>query len=147
MGDVVSLLFADGSVGRMQFTGSNLSDEAVQAAINKGGFPAGAPVSWRRVSLDDFPADPTFRNAWTDSAGKIEVDMPKAREIAHEMRRANRAEEFAPLDKQINIDIVSPAKVAATEAVRQSIRDKYAAIQLAIDEAKDPDEIKAVLKG
>ena len=71
----------------------------------------------------------------------INVNMTKAKEIAHEKRRAARAEEFAPLDIKATI----PAEAAAAEAARQVIRDKYATMQTAMDAATTADELKALL--
>lgn len=72
----------------------------------------------------------------------IVVNLDKAKAIGHEMRRAKRAEEFAPLDVKATI----PAEAAAAEAARQAIRDKYAAIQQNIDAADSPEAIKAALE-
>lgn len=71
----------------------------------------------------------------------IVINIPKAKEIAHEMRRAERAKEFAPLDIKATI----PSEAAAAEAARQAVRDKYAVIQQNIDAAATPEEIKAAL--
>ena len=76
----------------------------------------------------------------------IQVDIDKAKLIAHDRRRAAREKEFEPFDNVIAKQI--PGKSAQeAEAKRQKIRDKYAAMQTAIDEAKTPDEIKAALEG
>lgn len=144
MGDVVILSFANGTVGRMQFVASNVPDEAIQAAIAKGGFPAGVPVMWRRVALEDFPADPTFRNAWTDT-GRIEVDMPKAREIHKDNLRAMRSPKLAALDADYlradeTGDTVAKTRIAAE---KQALRNVTA--DPAIEAAKTPEELKAVL--
>ena len=66
----------------------------------------------------------------------ITVNIDKAKTIAHDMRRAKRAEEFAPLDEVIMKQIPS-TDLAAVEAQRQAIRDKYATIQSSIDTAAD----------
>ena len=71
----------------------------------------------------------------------ITVDMTKAKEIAHEKRRAARAEEFAPLDIKATI----PTEAEAAEAARQVVRDKYATMQTAIDAATTPEELKELL--
>tara|TARA_R110000868_G_scaffold304104_1_gene564600 strand:- start:410 stop:631 length:222 start_codon:yes stop_codon:yes gene_type:complete len=71
----------------------------------------------------------------------ITINIPKAKAIAHDIRRAARSAEFAPLDIKATI----PSEAAAAEAARQVIRDKYAAMQTAIDAATTTDEIKAVL--
>ena len=74
----------------------------------------------------------------------IVINLDKAKTIGHDMRRAARAEEFAPYDKIIAAQI--PGQSAAdAEAARAAIRAKYAAMQAAIDAAASPDEIKASL--
>ena len=74
----------------------------------------------------------------------ISVNIPKAKAIAHDMRRAARAAEFAPYDEAIAKQI--PGQMEGAEAARQAIREKYAAVQAAIDAAATPDEIKAALE-
>lgn len=71
----------------------------------------------------------------------IIVNLDKAKNIAHDIRRQKRSEEFAPLDVQATI----PAKAQEAEAERQSVREKYAVIQSQIDSATTPDEIKQAL--
>lgn len=71
------------------------------------------------------------------------VNVTKAKAIGHDMRRAARAEEFKPFDEAIAKQI--PGAVDGAETERQVIRDKYAAIQVEIDAAETPDEIKAAL--
>ena len=71
----------------------------------------------------------------------IIVNLDKAKAIGHDIRREERAKEFAPLDIQATI----PAKAEEAEAARQVIRDKYAVIQQNIDAATTPDEIKVAL--
>ena len=74
----------------------------------------------------------------------IVININKANTLAHDMRRAARAEEFAPLDAAIMKQIPG-TDVQAVEAERQAIRDKYATIQTNIDSATTPDEIKSAL--
>ena len=71
----------------------------------------------------------------------ITINIDKAKNIAHDIRRTARSAEFAPLDIKATI----PSEATAAEAARQVIRDKYAAMQTAIDAATTTDEIKAVL--
>lgn len=71
----------------------------------------------------------------------ITINLDKAKAIGHDIRRAARAEEFKPLDVQATI----PSQAAQAEAARQVIRDKYAEMQVQIDAAVTPDEIKAAL--
>jgi hypothetical protein len=74
----------------------------------------------------------------------ITINIDKAKAIAHDVRRAARAEEFKPLDEVIAKQIPN-TDVAAVEVERQAVRDKYAAMQAAIDAAVAVDEIKAAI--
>ena len=71
----------------------------------------------------------------------ITININKAKGIAHDKRREARSAEFAPLDIKATI----PSEATAAEAARQAIRDKYAAMQTAIDAASTLDEIKAAM--
>ena len=72
----------------------------------------------------------------------ITINVAKAKTIAHDKRRQARTAEFAPLDIKATI----PSEATAAEAARQIIRDKYAAMQTAIDAASTVDQIKTVLE-
>ena len=71
----------------------------------------------------------------------ITINIDKAKTIAHDIRRAARSAEFAPLDIKATI----PSEATAAEAARQVIRDKYATMQTAIDAATTTDQIKAAM--
>lgn len=71
----------------------------------------------------------------------IKINVEKAKAIGHDIRRAEREKEFAPLDKQATI----PMYAEQAEAQRQVVRDKYAEIQAQIDSAQTPEEIKQAL--
>ncbi len=73
----------------------------------------------------------------------IVVNLIKAKALAHGMRRAARAAEFAPLDIKATI----PSEAAAAEAARQAIREKYAAIQNDINSAPGVSELKLIVEG
>ena len=70
----------------------------------------------------------------------ITINITKAKNIAHDARRTTRSAEFAPLDIKATI----PSEATAAEAARQVIRDKYAAMQTAIDAASTVEELKAL---
>lgn len=70
----------------------------------------------------------------------ITVNLDKAKAIVHDIRRAKRTTEFAPLDIKATI----PSEAAAAEAARQAVREKYAAIQLDIDAAPGVPELKLI---
>ena len=72
----------------------------------------------------------------------INININKAKDIAHDIRRAKRTEEFAPLDIKATI----PSEAVAAEAARQAVRDKYAAMQTQINSASTPEEIKEAIK-
>ena len=74
----------------------------------------------------------------------IGIDLSKAKEIAHEKRRAARAEEFKPYDEVIMKQIPGN-DLAQAEAARQAIRDKYATLQVQMNAAQTPEELKALL--
>lgn len=71
----------------------------------------------------------------------IIINIDKAKVIAHNIRRYKRTQEFAPLDIKATI----PVEAAAAETARQVVRDKYAAMQTAIDDAQTADEIKTAI--
>lgn len=71
----------------------------------------------------------------------ITINIDKAKTIAHDKRREARSAEFAPLDIMATI----PSEATAAETARQAVRDKYAAMQTAIDAATTTDAIKAAM--
>jgi hypothetical protein len=72
----------------------------------------------------------------------IVIDMTKAKDIAHDKRRAARSAEFAPLDIKATI----PAEATAAEEARQAVRQKYAEIQTNIDAANDVAALKQIVE-
>jgi hypothetical protein len=74
----------------------------------------------------------------------ITINVTKAKTIAHDVRRAARAEEFKPYDEVIMKQIPGNDATAAEEA-RAAIRVRYATMQVAIDAASTVDEIKAAM--
>lgn len=74
----------------------------------------------------------------------IQININKAKTIAHDMRRDARSKEFAPLDEVIAKQIPG-TDATAIEAERQAIRDKYAAIQTEIDAAADVAVLKEIV--
>ena len=73
----------------------------------------------------------------------IKIDITKAKGIAHEVRRAKRTEEFAPLDVKATI----PTEATAAKEARAAIRAKYATIQADIDAAADVATLKTIVEG
>jgi len=75
----------------------------------------------------------------------IIINLDKAKAIAHDIRRQQRAAEFKPFDEIIakQIPVIS---ATGAEALREAIRERYADLQDAINAAESPDEIKAALQ-
>ena len=75
----------------------------------------------------------------------ITVNLTKAKTIAHDVRRAKRAEEFAPFDEVIMKQIPG-ADTDAAEVSRAAVRTKYATVQTNIDAAADVAALKTVVE-
>ena len=71
----------------------------------------------------------------------ITIDLPKAKIIAHDARRATRNAAFAPLDIKATI----PHEATAAEEARVVIRDNDTALQVQMDAASDADALKALM--
>lgn len=108
--------------------------ENIEAEIAKANIPM---KSWRICSYDELPADRTFRNAWKDAGKKVDVDMPKAREIHLERLRAARKELLRDLDDE---ERAPGANKVAIEARKQALRD----VTKGVPTAKTPEELKAI---
>ena len=115
--------------------------ESVELALKD--VPEGVP--YEIVDEADIPSDRYFRNAWVMGHCCVEHDLDKCKEIGHDRRRQQRAEEFAPYDEVIAKRIPG-ADVEAAEEARKDIRFKYALIQDVIEGASTPDEIKTALE-
>ncbi len=72
----------------------------------------------------------------------IRINIDKAKGIAHDVRRAKRAQDFAPLDVKATI----PSEAAAAEAARQEVRERYAAMQDQIEAAQSADQLKEIIQ-
>ena len=128
----------EGGISVIHPTGELSIEEVAAKDVPEG-------VAYEIVEDGAIPSDRTFRNAWVMGDCCVEHDLDKCKALGHDMRRQLRAEEFAPLDKVISLQLPGMDMVAA-EAGRQLIRDKYAQVQEQIDAAATPDEIKAALE-
>jgi len=72
----------------------------------------------------------------------ITVNLTKAKEITHEVRRKTRAAEFAPLDLKVTI----PSEAVAAEEARAAIREKYSLMQQDIDACATEEELLTIVK-
>ena len=114
----------------------------VTIEMAKRDVPSG--VSYEVVDDDKIPTDRTFRNAWVKGSGVVTEDVTKAKVLAHETRRRERADEFKPYDDIVSLNIPGSDATAA-EAERAKIRTKYATMQTNIDNASNTAEIKTAL--
>jgi hypothetical protein len=115
--------------------------ESVELALKD--VPSGVP--YEIVTTDEIPSDRFFRGAWKMGDCCIDHDLERCKAIGHDHRRAARAAEFAPHDEVIAKRIPG-VDAAEAEAARQAIRERYADVQVAIDAAAAPEEIKAALE-
>ena len=72
----------------------------------------------------------------------IKINLDKAKNLTHEVRRKAREKEFKPWDIKATI----PAEAENAEAERQKIRDNYATIQNNIDACGTEEELKTIYK-
>ncbi len=123
------------------------TQESGLLAIVSGTLPASAPRGSDAITVDDaeIPKDMNLYPAWfIDGGAKIGIDLAKAKLAAHEVRRKDRDEQFAPLDFIISAQIPGndPAEI---EAKRVVIREADAAKQAAIDAATDVRQVQAAV--
>ena len=103
-------------------------------------------VGHEPIDRATIPTDRYFRNAWSrTSPGRIDVDMPKAREIHRDVLRRMRA----PLFGEPDVDYVK-ADEAGDEAAKASVRSYKQALRDVpqdprIDAAETPEELKAIV--
>lgn len=102
-------------------------------------------VPYSVIDESDLPGDRLFRGAWRLEDGKLVEDTEASKEVAHELRRAKREEEFAPLDKAVTIAAANPEKLAEAEADREEVREKYHVIQDEINACDCPDTLREKL--
>lgn len=72
----------------------------------------------------------------------ITIDLTRAKETAHEIRRAKRQAVLAPLDVQATI----PMFAEQAEADRAVIREADAELQINIDSAETADDLLTLIK-
>jgi len=112
---------------------------SVQEIADKD-VPAG--ISYEIVDTTIVPSDRTFRNAWRKGAGKVDVDLPEAKLIAHDKRRVKRSEEYKVVDTDNMNVVVTPA----AQSQRDAIKNKYDKIQIDLDNAEDVSALKAEME-
>ena len=109
--------------------------------------PVGKP--YQIIDAAEVTADRSFRAAWEVDANRksINVNIDKAKDVAHGIRRAVRNDELAPFDEAIAKRIPGVGVPDELENARQKIREKYAVVQDLINEAVSVEQIKAAIEG
>jgi hypothetical protein len=155
---LVSLTFSDGTLGVMTFITAErgvegvawsreASAEEVEREIQRSSGAYPSPVrSWRRLDAAELPTDRTFRGAWRDR-GRIEVDMPAAREIHRQNLRHAREPLLAALDVEYQRADEMNDQEAKRRVVQQKQRLRDITSDPRIEQAHTPDELKAITLG
>lgn len=122
------------------------TEQEVAAWVLQRSLPEGVTDA---VEVDDadIPTDRIFRNAWVKGAGKVDVDMPKARDIVREEVRRVRKPELEKLDADYML-ADEQGDTTAKQAIatqKQVLRDAPA--DPAIENAATPEALKAVRPG
>lgn len=121
-----------------------LSDEEYREIVVSRSIPEDAQEVTERDASWEPPADRTFRNAWEHLNGEVSVNMDKAREIWRNKIRLARK----PLLEELDTAYIRADEVGDTLAIdgivsqKQELRD--APNDPAIEEAKNPEELKAI---
>jgi hypothetical protein len=104
----------------------------------------GAYAVHAEITAEQVPADRAFRDAWCLRDGRMDHDMPKAREIHRQRMRAARAPLLAALDVDYQrADEAGNAKAKRDIAARkQALRDVTADPRIVA--AETPEALKAV---
>lgn len=106
-------------------------------------IPAGVEIV--ETTADKMPKDRLFRKAWKmNKTGCFECPVA-GKQVAHEIRRARRAEKFAPHDEVVAKAI--PGQATEAEKQRQAIRDADAVLQTKLDACKTTAEMRKLLEG
>ncbi len=112
-------------------------ERIIERAVPKG-------FAYSIVDESEVSTDRTFRNAWKFDGRKIEVDMPKARELVKEKLRQQRAPLLAALDIEFMqaLEGSDAAKAKDIKDRKQKLRDVTAHPD--IEKAKTPEDLKAL---
>lgn len=137
---------ADGGVSIMHLIEAEATPESIAAEITK--WEEGSNLkaqSWHEIDPAALPADRTFRGAWIHGgAGRVTIDMDKARPIQMDRIRAARDVRLRALDIETGkaVGKGDAAAAADIEARKQALRDIPQTVDLS--KAVTPDDLKAI---
>lgn len=121
----------------------DMTENEALAEIRKKAVPDDA-TNVHVCDVVEIPTDRTFRDAWECPAGKVSVNMPRARDIHMGRIREARGPEFTRLDNEWMRATGQKNTVEAEriEAHRQVLRDIPQTLDLTA--AITPDDLKAI---
>ena len=104
-------------------------------------------IPHRQITIAELPQDRLFRSVWDDSNPEdfIGIDLTKAKQIAHGMRRVDREVKLIPLDREEGFVTTTATRKTEIISEKQSILDSNAAMQTDIDEALDEAALRTAL--
>ena len=106
------------------------SPDVSMAVVIKRSIPEG--VEFKTMDNDTMPSH-VFRNSWKVSADKVVLDIPKAKEIAHVIRREKRDEAM-----KANIELIQKDAMGIPLKASESVVD---AKKANADYKKDIDDV------
>src|SRR3990167_793672 len=103
------------------------ADEATPELLERDALAVIGYVSHREIEDFDIPPDRTFRNAWTDDlpGSKIDINLPKAKEIKKDQLRILRKPKLEALDIEfmLALEAGDTAKQQELAAKKKELRD------------------------
>ena len=97
------------------------------------------------IEATDQPSDRYFRDAWKKNVNKIDIDMPKARNIHMDKLRIKRDEKLKTLDVEWQKETERGNSKNAQDVayIKQTLRDLPQTLDLSTVET--PDELRLIL--
>lgn len=142
MNDRIVYTRADGGVSVITPSGDISTADVMAKDV-----PADA-INPRQITVAELPQDRIFRGAWDDSNPEnfIGTNLPKAKLIAHDMRRADRDEKMNPLDKEQLFASTSEGRKAEIAIEKTKILNDNEALQSQISGSTTENALRTKLK-
>jgi len=142
MADVIVVQKEDNSVSVIYTGASRLTTDQIVARR----FANSSEV-YQVVDSATLPTQSVLFDAWVyDETNGAVVDISRAKNVAHNIRRYYRTEEMKPYDDIIAKQIPGEDATAA-EAQRSLIRIKYATKQTEIDACTTVEQLQTIIEG
>ena len=142
MADVIVVQKEDNSVSVIYTGASRLTTDEIVARRF-----ANSSEIYQVVDSSVLPTQSMLFDAWVyDETDGAVVDVTRAKEIAHNIRRYYRTEEMKPYDDIIAKQIPGEDATEA-EAQRVLIRTKYATKQTEIDACTTVEQLQTIIEG